>query len=186
MLPEKQEEEKMPKTKFQDVIFTIMMVIVMVYGMVVYNISIDKGGLTNEVFALALGELVIMGVVGFVLEMFVAGPLSKKLAFRIVTPGKDKMIFVILAISAMTVCLMCPMMSFVATVLFKGVDSQIIAKWLQTSALNFPMALCWQIFFAGPFVRMIFRKIFPEKEEKTVHNRENFGENVSGLNTEKN
>lgn len=186
MLPEKQEEEKMPKTKFQDVIFTIMMVIVMVYGMVVYNISIDKGGLSNEVFALVLGELVIMGVVGFVLEMFVAGPLSKKLAFRIVTPGKDKMIFVILAISAMTVCLMCPMMSFVATVLFKGVDSQIIAKWLQTSALNFPMALCWQIFFAGPFVRMIFRKIFPEKEEKTVHNRENFGENVSGLNTEKN
>lgn len=80
---------------------------------------------------------------------------------------------------------MCPMMSFVATVLFKGVDSQIIAKWLQTSALNFPMALCWQIFFAGPFVRMIFRKIFPEKR-KTVHNRENFGENVSGLNTEKN
>ena len=75
MLPEKQEEEKMPKTKFQDVIFTIMMVIVMVYGMVVYNISIDKGGLSNEVFALALGELVIMGVVGFVLEMFVAGPL---------------------------------------------------------------------------------------------------------------
>ena len=176
----------MPKTKFQDVIFTIMMVIVMVYGMVVYNISIDKGGLTNEVFALALGELVIMGVVGFVLEMFVAGPLSKKLAFRIVTPGKDKMIFVILAISAMTVCLMCPMMSFVATVLFKGVDSQIIAKWLQTSALNFPMALCWQIFFAGPFVRMIFRKIFPEKEEKTVHNRENFEENISGLNLEKN
>lgn len=88
MLPEKQEEEKMPKTKFQDVIFTIMMVIVMVYGMVVYNISIDKGGLSNEVFALALGELVIMGVVGFVLEMFVAGPLSKKLAFRIVTPEK--------------------------------------------------------------------------------------------------
>ena len=68
----------MPKNKFQDVIFTIMMVIVMVYGMVVYNISIDKGGLTNEVFVLALGELVIMGVVGFILEMFIAGPLSQK------------------------------------------------------------------------------------------------------------
>lgn len=158
----------MPKTKFQDVIFTIMMVIVMVYGMVVYNIAMDKGGLTNEVFVLALGELLIMAVIGFVLEMFVAGPLSKKLAFRIVTPGEDKMIFVILAISAMTVCLMCPMMSLAATVLFKGADSQIIAKWLQTSALNFPMALCWQIFFAGPLVRMIFRKIFAGKDEKTV------------------
>lgn len=24
----------------------------------------------------------------------------------------------------------------------------------------FPMALCWQIFYAGPIVRFIFRKIF--------------------------
>ena len=154
----------MPKNKFQDVIFTIMMVIVMVYGMVVYNISIDKGGLTNEVFVLALGELVIMGVVGFILEMFIAGPLSKKLAFRIVTPGQDKMIFVILAISAMTVCLMCPMMSFVATILFKGVDSQLFAKWIQLTVMNFPMAFCWQIFVAGPLVRLVFRKLFSISE----------------------
>jgi sterol desaturase/sphingolipid hydroxylase (fatty acid hydroxylase superfamily) len=155
----------MPKTKLQDVIFTIIMVIVMVYGMVVFNISIDKGGLTNEVFVLAFGELIIMGIIGFVLEMLLAGPLAKKLAFRLVTPGEDKMFAVILAISSITVCLMCPMMSFVATVLFKGVDSQLMAKWLQITALNFPMALCWQIFFAGPFVRLIFRHIFPEKQE---------------------
>ena len=105
----------MPKTKLQDVVFTIMMVIVMVYAMVVYNISIDKGGVTNEVFVLAFGELILMGIVGFILEMLVAGPLAKKLAFRLVTPGKDKMIYIILAISSMTVCLMCPMMSLVAT-----------------------------------------------------------------------
>ena len=29
----------MPKTKFQEVIFTILMVMVMVYAMVVYNIA---------------------------------------------------------------------------------------------------------------------------------------------------
>lgn len=29
----------MPKTKFQDVIFTLLMVVVMVYALVVYNIS---------------------------------------------------------------------------------------------------------------------------------------------------
>ncbi len=34
----------MPKTKFQEVIFTILMVMVMVYAMVVYNIAFDKGG----------------------------------------------------------------------------------------------------------------------------------------------
>lgn len=153
----------MPKTKFQEIIFTIIMVIVMVYALVVYNISLDRGGLTNDVFLIAFGELVIMGIAGFILETFIAGPLSKKLAFRIVTPGQDKQIFVILAISAMTVCLMCPMMSLIATVLFKGIDTQLISKWLQTSALNFPMALCWQIFFAGPLVRWIFGHLFPEK-----------------------
>lgn len=95
--------------------------------------------------------------------MLVAGPLAKKLAFRLVTPGKDKMIYIILAISSMTVCLMCPMMSLVATVLFKGFNSQLLANWIQTTVLNFPMALCWQIFFAGPFVRLLFRHMFTEK-----------------------
>lgn len=151
----------MPKTKFQEIIFTIMMVITMVYALVVYNISLDKGGLTNEVFLIAFGELAIMGVVGFLLEMLIAGPLSQKLAFRIVTPGKDRPIFVILTISAMTVCFMCPMMSLAATVLFKGVDAQLFSKWIQTSLLNFPMALCWQIFFAGPLVRWGFNHLFP-------------------------
>ena len=107
----------------------------------------------------------VMGVIGFVLEMLIAGPLSKKLAFRMVTPGKDKMILVILAISAMTVCLMCPMMSLAATILFKGVDSQLPAKWIQLTVMNFPMALCWQIFIAGPLVRGVFRRIFAEKAQ---------------------
>lgn len=155
----------MPKTKLQDVVFTIMMVIVMVYGMVVYNISMDMGGLKNETFLMAFAELPLMGVIGFVLEMLIAGPLSKKLAFRMVTPGKDKMILVILAISSMTVCLMCPMMSLAATILFKGADSQLPAKWVQLTVMNFPMALCWQIFIAGPLVRWVFRRIFTEKAQ---------------------
>ena len=33
----------MPKTKFQEVIFTILMVMVMVYAMVVYNIADFNG-----------------------------------------------------------------------------------------------------------------------------------------------
>lgn len=153
----------MPKNKFQDVIFTIMMVIVMVYGMVVYNIALDKGGLDNETFLIALYELPIMGVVGFVLEMLIAGPLAKKLAFRHVVPGRDRMLVVILMISTMTVCMMCPLMSLAATILFKGVDAQVAAKWIQITVTNFPMALGLQIFIAGPLVRFFFGKMFPEK-----------------------
>ena len=84
-------------------------------------------------------------------------------------PGVDKPVFVILAISCMIVCLMCPMMSLVATILFKNPGSQIVAVWLQTAAMNFPMALCWQVFFAGPLVRLVFRVLFRRGEKAAVN-----------------
>lgn len=150
----------MPKTKFQEVIFTILMVFVMVYAMICYNISLNIGGMANHVFLDAFHELVIMGPVAFILDFFLYGSLSKKLAFRIVNPAEDKPIMIILAISSITVCLMCPSMSLVATLLFKNLGKEVIAIWLQTTALNFPMAFFWQIFFAGPLVRKIFGAIF--------------------------
>lgn len=156
----------MPKTKFQDFIYTIIMVIVMVYAMVCYNIAINIGGLTNEVFLMALGELPIMGIIAFVLEFFLIGRLAQKLAFRLVNPKEDKQIFIILAISSMIVCLMCPIMSFFGSILFNfnGWEN-VIANWLKISVMNFPMALCWQIFYAGPFVRFIFKRIFKKQLE---------------------
>ena len=148
----------MPKTKFQNVIFTLLMAFAMVYAMICYNIALNRGGMTNEVFLLAFHELLIMWPVAFVLEMFVVERLAKMLAFRLVTPD-DKPIFILLAISSMIVCLMCPMMSLVATLLFKNPGSEIIAVWFQTTVMNFPMALCWQIFGAGPLGRLIFRTV---------------------------
>ena len=47
--------------------------------------------------------------------------------------------------------------------------SELIAVWLQTAAVNFPMALCWQIFFAGPLVRLIFRTIFRKQLQQDTH-----------------
>ena len=41
--------QKMPKTKFQEVIFTLLMVMVMVYAMVVYNIAFDQGDAVGAV-----------------------------------------------------------------------------------------------------------------------------------------
>lgn len=146
----------LPQNKFQDVIFTIFMAFVMVYAMICYNISLNVGGLQNFVFLAAFKEMLIMWPIAVVLELLFVGKLAQKLAFRLVTPGKDPMIMMILGISAMSVCLMCPLMSLVATILFKSAGSEFVAVWLQTTALNFPMALCWQIFFAGPLVRNVF------------------------------
>ena len=40
----------MPKTKFQNIIFTLIMAFIMVYAMICYNISLNKGQMSNEVF----------------------------------------------------------------------------------------------------------------------------------------
>lgn len=159
----------MPKNTFQEVIFTILMVFVMVYAMICYNISLNIGGMTNEVFLSAFHELIIMGPIAFILDFFIVGKLAKAKAFKIVDVKKDNPFHLVLAISFVSVILMCPLMSLAATILFKNAGSQIIAVWLQTTVLNFPMALCWQIFFAGPLVRFIFGLIFrEEKEPETV------------------
>lgn len=156
----------LPQNKFQEVIFTVFMAFVMVYAMICYNIALNVGGMQNFVFLAAFKEMLIMWPVAIVLELLFVGKLAQILAFRFVTPGKDPMIMIILAISAMSVCLMCPLMSLVATILFKNAGSQFVAVWFQTTVFNFPMALCWQIFFAGPLVRNVFGffvKMFSKK-----------------------
>ena len=146
----------MQKSKLQNILFTIVMAFVMVYAMVCYNIALDKGQMSNEIFLIAFHEIPIMWPIACILEYFVVEKLAAKLAFRFMTP-QDKPIFITLAISSMIVCLMCPTMSFIATLLFMNPGKEIIALWLQKWAQNFPMALCWQIFFAGPGVRNFFR-----------------------------
>ena len=46
----RQKEVLMPKNRKEETIYTIMMVIVMVYAMVCYNIALDVGGMKNFVF----------------------------------------------------------------------------------------------------------------------------------------
>ena len=58
----------MPKTKFQNIIFTLIMAFIMVYAMICYNISLNKGQMSNEVFLLAFHEMVIMWPAAFILE----------------------------------------------------------------------------------------------------------------------
>ena len=147
----------MPKNKFQEVIFTIIMATIMVYGMVVYNITLNVGSLQGFVFAAALKELPIMVPVAFVLEFFIVGKLAQKLAFSVMKPT-DRPQFITYAISICICCIMCPVMSLVATLLFK--ETKTFGTWIQTWAMNFPMAICYQMFYCGPLVRRIFRCIF--------------------------
>ena len=64
----------MPQTKKQEIVYTVMMVCVMVYGMVCYNIALDVGGMQNFIFLAAFSELPIMGVIAFLLDTFLVAP----------------------------------------------------------------------------------------------------------------
>ncbi len=108
----------MPKTKFEDFIFTIIMATIMVYGMVVYNVALAMGGLTNQTFLIAVHELPIMVPVAFVLEFFIVGKIAPMLAFKVMRPD-DRPQLITYAISICICCIMCPIMSLVATILFK-------------------------------------------------------------------
>ena len=150
----------MPRTKFQEVIYAILMTFFMVLAMELYNTGLRMGGLTNQGILMALGEMPIMFPICFIMGFCFMDKLAPKIAFGLVTPGKDHPLFVTLTRAAVTVCLMCPSMSFWGTLLFKHAGSEFLAAWLQTFVCNFPMALCWQIFFCGPLVRKLFRLMF--------------------------
>ena len=67
----------MPKTKYRTLFLTAIMAIIMVYGMIVYNVALNTGGVTSETFLLALHELPIMAPIAFVPEFFVVGKLAQ-------------------------------------------------------------------------------------------------------------
>lgn len=154
----------MPTTKFQKIIFAFLSVIISVHCFVFYNIAIEMGGMSNNVFLVAKNVILIEFIFAFLLEIFIAEPLSLKIAFKKVNPVKDKSYVVTTAIICATVCLMCPMMSFVATVLYNGVNAEFFANWMQKLVFNFPFAFFVELFFVQPIVRTVFRLIFKNKK----------------------
>ena len=77
----------------------------------------------------------------------------------------DRPQFITYAISLMIVCIMCPVMSLIATVLFKEPG---FGTWVHTWGCNMPMALCWQMLYCGPFARAIFRLVFRRGEKQAM------------------
>lgn len=155
----------MPKTKFQSIVFTAIMVFCMVYCMTVYTIAMKFGGLSYTVFVLAIQEMWVEYVIVYLFIFFAITKLAQKLAFRIVTPGVDKPIFLILSIQCFTVCLIVPCITLFATFFHNGFIANWFCQWIQLACQCFPMALCLQVFFVGPFVRLIFRTIFKKQLE---------------------
>ena len=64
----------MPKTKFERIIFAFLSVVITVTLFVFYNISLERGGMSNSVFKDSLNVFFIEFVFAFFLQIFIAGP----------------------------------------------------------------------------------------------------------------
>lgn len=150
----------MPQGKLQHIAFSLLMAFVMVYGMELYNQAIMAGELTSSLFLVPFADVVPLMAVVIALEHFIGGPWAAHWTFKCLNPAEDKAILIIVARGAFTVSMMCPLMSLVATIAFKQPPlGELVATWVQTVAMNFPMALLWQLFMAGPLVRALVRLI---------------------------
>lgn len=159
----------MPQTKSQKFIFSLLMSYIMAYGMELANVAVKLGGMSNAVFLPALKEASYMGAFVFLVSNLYGNRVGRAIAFRCVQPGRDAPFFITLMISSCTVMIMCPSMSLIATIIFIGVDAQFLANWFATVYHNFAMALLWQLFFAGPVVRLLFRTLFRKQLAQAEH-----------------
>jgi len=150
----------MPKTMKEEFIFTLMMVPAMVCAMVLYNTAMSPYGLYGASFVRILWEIAVMCLVALVAEFPVIAPLAHKMACKVMDKVKVPPFFVPLVISICTVCIMCPFMSLMATLILKGIPARFLSVWGNTLLMNFPMALSWQLLVAGPLVRQAFRIMF--------------------------
>lgn len=154
----------MPKTKLQSVIFTAIMAFCMVYCMTVYTISLNSGALRYQVFAMAIKEMWLEYIVVFCLIFFIITNTAKRLALRIIDPTSAQPIYMLLSIQCFTVCQIVPVITLFATLVHNGISADWFCQWIQLAVICFPMALCLQVFFVGPFVRLIFRTIFKNQD----------------------
>ena len=153
-------EEIVPKTKFQSIVFALLMVFFMVVAMEFYNQGLMEGRLSWAAMGRSIHEMKFMIPICFIMSFFIADPIASRITVRNMDENSDRILRTVFR-AAVTVSMMCPIMSFWATLIFQKpglVD--FIPAWLTTVAKNLPMAFFWQILFCGPLVRFLFRRIY--------------------------
>lgn len=155
----------MPQNKRESFIFTIMMCFFMVFVMSIYNVSLHMGQLSIDTIKAAWLGFPIAYCVAMCCDWFFVSSIAKGFAFRfLVTPESNALKKAI----AVSCCMVIPMVIIMSlygaleVTLQTGSWDLIPIIWLTNIPKNFIMALPLQLLIAGPLVRALFRKVFPE------------------------
>lgn len=186
----------MPKNQFQRMIFALITVIITVHAYVFYSLYVvngttlmeltGKGSVIEAINAQGgvymFGKMIpIWGVIliefcfAYLLEILIGSPFSFKLVSKIFNIKQTHPVIFETAIICATVGIMCPAMSFIASIIYYPYYSgfnlfTLLANWLKLVCFNFPFAYFTQLFFIQPLVRTIFKLLF--KNESLNDNNE--------------
>lgn len=155
----------MPKNKRESLIFTVLMCFVMVFWMSLYNISLQTKELSFQVIQKGWLGLPLAYIIAICCDWFFVSKLAKTIAFRFFIQPSSSEIKKALTVST---CMVIPMVIIMSlygafeACTHTGTWSNIGMIWLMNIPVNFIMALPFQLLIAGPLVRFVFRKAFPE------------------------
>lgn len=147
--------------------FGMMMCFGMVTVMTCYNLWINGlfGKISVQMF---LGEFIIGLLVAFVMDMFVVGPVAKKLALSL-PYDKSKKKYMILSISLFMIIGMVLTMSLyglgTAYIANGLLGESLLTSYFKIAGKNFIMALPLQLVVMGPIVRFLFMKFVKAKPQ---------------------
>lgn len=176
----------MPRNQFQRMVFAFLTVLITVHAYVFYSLYVVNGSILMTVnqaesvleainrqggvymfsrFLPIWAVILIEFCLAYGLEIVMGSPCSFKLAVRVFNPEESHPMHFESAIICATVALMCPVMSFLAAIMYYPYYSgfnlfTLLANWLKLVCFNFPFAYFTQLFFIQPLVRTLFKIIF--------------------------
>ncbi|ENH98011.1 hypothetical protein J416_02169 [Gracilibacillus halophilus YIM-C55.5] len=160
----------MPTNKKESFIFGLMMCSGMVAVMASYNLFVI-GTVEELTFHTVLIEVMCGFVLALLLDLFVVGPLAKKITFALPF-DKSKKLLVVLNISAFMILGMVFFMSLfglVMTYVGQGLSEYSMLGMYGTIFIkNFILALPLQLLVMGPLVRFVFTNVI-QKNKAVVH-----------------
>ena len=191
----------MPSNRPQRMFFAFITVLITVHAYVFYSLYVIHGsqfiastGASGVLEAIRImGGVPVLGrnipiwavvliemVLAYTLEILVGSPKSFKIACHYFDPRKNHPFIFESMIICGTVLVMCPIMSFIAAILYypyQFMDFNLfhfLAEFLKLVCFNFPFAFFTQLFFIQSMVKTIFKFVFraelaKRREEAKAH-----------------
>ncbi len=176
----------MPRNQKERMVFAFLTVIITVHAFVFYSLYVVNG--TNLMTTTGMNSVIgainsqggvymlanylpiwivilVESIFAFSLECLFGQPLSFKFASMNFNPKETHPVLFETAIIASTVAIMCPLMSFIANILYYPYDDgfnafTFLANYFKLVCLNFPFAFFSQLFFIQPLIRTVFKTIY--------------------------